>query len=159
MLTINFTQVRAKWVRAVETLFPHLSALGVGQNYAGATPVMPQNTGNIASGSSRGSKGRGRGRGSAQPSPSFTPTTALRGRGGGGRGTGRPVAAGPPAFHHGQQVCFGFNNPSGCSRTKLTGNSCQDRNGTIYAHVCDHWDGARNSHCFGPHSRQVQGNH
>ena len=80
MLTINFTQVRAKWVRAVETLFPHLSALGVGQNYAATTPVMPQNTGNIASGSSRGSKGRGRGRGSAQPSPSFTPTTALRGR-------------------------------------------------------------------------------
>jgi hypothetical protein len=140
-------QVRGKWIRAVECNFPHLSALAGGNGTVAATAssaAIPQ----------QGvSRGRGRGRGG--------PQTTMRGRGGGrgGGNVGRPAAAGPPAFHQGVPVCYNFNNPNGCNRTKLTQSTCQDRNGAVYAHVCDHWDSANARHCLGPHSRQVQGNH
>lgn len=142
----DVSQVRGKWIRAVECNFPHLSALAGGGGAAATLPIA-------AATQQTGGRGRGRGRGATQ--------AVSRGRGGGrgGSSIGRPAAAGPPAFHQGVPVCYNFNNPNGCNRTKLTQNTCQDRNGAVYAHVCDHWDGAAAKHCLGPHSRQVQGNH
>jgi hypothetical protein len=140
-------QVRGKWIRTVECNFPHLSALSGGIG-AGAAPIS-----GAANGQTANNRGRGRGRGAPQA------TTRGRGGGRGGGSIGRPAAAGPPAFHQGIPVCYNFNNPSGCNRTKLTQSTCQDRNGAVYAHVCDHWDGSTSKHCLGPHSRQVQGNH
>jgi hypothetical protein len=106
-------------------------------------------------------KAAAKGKGSAGPSSS--------GGGGGGATAGGKSGIGqqrpPPARFNGLSVCFGFNTPAGCTRTKHNQNACVDsvNAGTIYAHVCNWYNrpaaghqGA-GSYCLATHPRHLGG--
>ena len=89
--------------------------------------------------------------------------------GSGGASAGGKSGAGqqrpPPARFNGLSVCFGFNTPAGCTRTKHNQNACVDsvNAGTIYAHVCNWYNrpaagqqGA-GSYCLATHPRHLGG--
>jgi hypothetical protein len=94
----------------------------------------------------------------------FTGTSGSGGSAGSsraGQGQQRP----PPARFHGLAVCFGFNTPAGCTRTKHNQNACVDsvNAGTIYAHVCNWYNRpaagqqGTGSYCLAAHARHLGG--
>ena len=104
-----------------------------------------------------GSKPAAKGKGPAGPSGSGGASVG----GKSGVGQQRP----PPARFNGLSVCFGFNTPAGCTRTKHNQNACVDsvNAGTIYAHVCNWYNrpaagqqGA-GSYCLATHPRHLGG--
>ncbi len=114
-----------------------------------------------AAASLSGNKSAAKGKGSAGPSSSSG--------GGGGATAGGKSGTGqqgpPPARFNGLSVCFGFNTPAGCTRTKHHQNACVDsvNAGTIYAHVCNWYNrpaagqqGA-GSYCLATHPRHLGG--
>jgi hypothetical protein len=83
------------------------------------------------------------------------------GSGRSGQGQQRP----PPARFNGLSVCFGFNTPAGCTRTKHNQNACVDsvNAGTMYAHVCNWYNRpaagqqGTGSYCLASHPRHLGG--
>lgn len=74
---------------------------------------------------------------------------------GGGAAQNRP----PPAKHNGLSVCFPFNTPAGCARTKQGQNSCADsvNPAILYSHACNWYTrpaaGQPGSYCLAAHPR------
>jgi len=93
--------------------------------------------------------------------------TGAGGSGGsaGGSRTGQGQQRPPPARFNGLAVCFGFNTPAGCTRTKHNQNACVDsvNAGTIYAHVCNWYNRpaagqqGTGSYCLAAHARHLGG--
>ena len=151
-------QGKARWLKAVAAVMPHLSLLGVGQQMAAmgaAGAKQPKGGKGGKSGGPIGGGGQGGGGGQM---------AGKQGAGGGGRpaaAAGGPPARTPARFN-GMPVCFGFNNAAGCSRIPpgTTAKNCVDGN-TSFAHVCNYWvkgpGGQGGAHCLAGHSKT--GNH
>jgi hypothetical protein len=161
-------QVRAKWVRILETAGLR-STSGMG-----AAGGLAANDGAAAAGGAQfGNAGRGRGRSgntaggglSGQPAGGAA-RGAFSGRGGRGGGTaGRRSRVNPrPAFPaataaNGLGTCHKFNGSRGCDRIQIDATTCEDAvTNTRFAHFCDFYDVTSRSHCLGNHGR-LQGGH
>lgn len=102
--------------------------------------------------------------------------TAAKARTGGGSGGGAAGAAGtsgnaraaggsagqnkpPPAKHNGLSVCYPFNSPAGCARTKSGQAACVDsvNPAVLYSHVCNWYTrpaaGQPGAYCLAAHPR------
>lgn len=144
---LEYEQVRARWVRIMETHIPGGAAL------SGLIASMGGGGGGAADGAGRG-RGRGRGRGSAVAGAGPAANQpAGRGRGGAGRGSN---SFGPPAQLQGVEVCFRFNSVSGCQRQMASAKTCKEGI-RIFVHACDWLDPATNKHCLKDHARHLGG--
>jgi hypothetical protein len=107
------------------------------------------------------------GQSSSKPMVKGKGFTGAGGSGGsaGGSRTGQGQQRPPPARFNGLAVCFGFNTPAGCTRTKHNQNACVDsvNAGTIYAHVCNWYNRpaagqqGTGSYCLAAHARHLGG--
>ena len=155
-------QGRARWLKAVAAVLPHLSLLGVGQQLAamgtpGSAKQQKKNKGQGGGGGggAQHSGGSGQGGGGSNSGQQGGKLTTGGNRGGGQAGGG-PVRV--PARFNGMPVCFGFNGASGCTRLPAgsTAANCMDGN-TRFAHVCNYFTKATGGHCLANHSKH--GNH
>lgn len=144
---LEYEDIRAKWIRAVE---PHLPG-------GSAATALAQGGGVGAGGGDGGARGRGRGRGRGSAAPvvaaavvAVNPGVSGRGRGGGGR------SFGPPAQLNGVEVCFRFNSVAGCQRVMATAKTCKEGI-RVFVHACDWIDPATNKHCLKDHARHLGG--
>ena len=107
------------------------------------------------------------GQSSSKPMVKGKGFTGAGGSGGsaGGSRTGQGQQRPPPARFNGLAVCFGFNTPAGCTRTKHNQSACVDsvNAGTIYAHVCNWYNRpaagqqGTGSYCLAAHARHLGG--
>ena len=107
------------------------------------------------------------GQSSSKPMVKGKGFTGAGGSGGsaGGSRTGQGQQRPPPARFNRLAVCFGFNTPAGCTRTKHNQNACVDsvNAGTIYAHVCNWYNRpaagqqGTGSYCLASHPRHLGG--
>jgi hypothetical protein len=107
------------------------------------------------------------GQSSSKPMVKGKGFTGAGGSGGsaGGSRTGQGQQRPPPARFNRLAVCFGFNTPAGCTRTKHNQNACVDsvNAGTIYAHVCNWYNRpaagqqGTGSYCLAAHARHLGG--
>ena len=118
-----------------------------------------------------GPKGRGKGRGRGGPAASTiakvggisgfgsassgfgNASGGGRGRGGVGRGTSM---FGPIAQLQGVEVCFRFNQVTGCQRQKVTPRTCQEGR-RVFVHACDWLDPNTGKHCLKDHAKHLGG--
>ena len=108
-----------------------------------------------------GNKAGAKGKPFAGASGSGGPSGSGAASGRSGQGQQRP----PPARFNGLSVCFGFNTPAGCTRTKHNQNACVDsvNAGTMYAHVCNWYNRpaagqqGTGSYCLASHPRHLGG--
>lgn len=131
---LEHDEVRKKWNRTVEDMFPNLTVLGL---LAKAKAQQPAQNGQQRSSASSSLKTRGRGRGGAAP----------------GAGT----VARQTAMLGGLSVCYAYNSAAGCQRTAVKPNVCKDAAGNHYAHACNWLDKAAGKFCLQAHARH--GNH
>ena len=123
---LDYEEVKTKWVRALENLFPGWMMVSVASSLSVVGKGKQQQQQGAGGGQGRGganSKGRG-GQG------------GKGGRGGGSAGSGDREKV----TLNGLAVCFGFNCTSGCTRDSPKPNVCKDGNGNHYAHACNYMD-------------------
>jgi hypothetical protein len=144
---LEHPEVKVKWRNLVETFQP----------YAGAQPAGV--AGHQEGGGARG-RGRGRGRGipAGQATSAATSAGASGNSGGRGRSTvGRPTGLfGPVAQLQGVEVCFRFNQVTGCQRQMATPRTCQEGR-RMFVHACDWFDVSSGKHCLKDHARHLGG--
>ena len=146
---MTYPLVKAAWARSLEYFVPN---------------------GDSAVGGAAGGQSGGRGRGSRAAAGQL-------GRGGPAPGGSSSARAGQPgpgaraasaggamrlnragAMLQGIPVCYPFNSPAGCTRSRNPQNSATCvNNGNHFVHACNYWDMASGSFCLQLHSRV--GNH
>ena len=159
-MCLTYLEGRAKWQRMVEREFPHSAASSGGARAGGG--------GRNPAASSKKYKGTGTPNGSGRPAANLktmagSGSSAVgaggsSGGGGSGRQAGQAFSTPIPRFQ-GLSVCWEYNK-SGCNRPAHSQNSCKGLNSTsVFAHVCNFWDGVAKTHCYGSHSRMEPGRH
>ena len=142
---LEYEEAKAKWVRALESIFPTLSlvAMNPALLLGKAGQQQQQLVASKQPGDGVGAGGSGRGRG-------------------GKRGRGGPPAAKAGSTRRiaslsGVPCCYGFNLAGGCKRTMVKTNVCEE-NGVHYTHACNFLlDKSTGKFCLQFHSRA--GNH
>jgi hypothetical protein len=142
---LTYREAKERWNEAIEkrSSFTHRAGWGQDSNNNNS---QGQGSGQPG-GRGRGARGRG-GRGAS--------TGAATGGGAGG-GAARAGAQlrGRGAKFNGNNVCYHFNNSTGCRRT-AKGAGCDNGNGGEYAHVCN-FETSPGNYCLAAHPRT--GNH
>ena len=141
---MDHEKVKARWLKTVATVCPHLAMVNVGQNMV-----------------AMGAAGKGNGGQNAKQVPGKQGKAGPGVTGGGAGGAGGAGGGNrQPARFQGVLCCYGFNSGKGCSRLPpgvTVAKTCKDGTNTTFVHRCNAFVKTKNEYCFADHPRV--GNH